>query len=127
MDFPDKEAALDWIDANQLGRRNLNDYQRAEIALQLEDILKEQAKERQGTRTDLEPVHDIPQNSAESEPVSHVVAKLPPRQERETRAVVAKTAGVSHDTIKKVKAIRDDAIAEKRPVIQAKREIKEAP
>lgn len=117
MGFQDRAAAKVWMLHNQLGRRNLNDYQRSEIALLLEEILKEQAKERQGARTDLtdlEPVQDIPQNSAESElePVRAKVANLPPRHDRETRNAIAKTAGVSHDTIKKVKNIRDDAIPE---------------
>lgn len=116
---------------NQLGRRNLNDFQRSEIALQLEDILKELARERmlagvaadpvanlpqgadevpvpqnssewqQDTDDDLEPAHDIP-----------VVENLPPRQKGKTREAIAKTAGVSGRTVDKVKAIRDDAIPE---------------
>ena len=36
-----------WMLRNQPDRRNLNDYQRAEIALKLEDALKAQARERQ--------------------------------------------------------------------------------
>ena len=38
---------------NQLGRRNLNDFQRVEIVSKYEATVKAQAKERQGTRNDL--------------------------------------------------------------------------
>jgi hypothetical protein len=120
MDFPDRAAAKVWMLHNQLGRRNLNDYQRSEIALQLEDLLKGQARERQGTRTDLESVQDIVKNSAQC-PESPSTADVPtfaPRKDRQntehgkTRNAIAKTAGVSHDTVKKVKAIQATAIPE---------------
>jgi ParB family chromosome partitioning protein len=116
MEFQDRAAAKVWMLHNQLGRRNLNDYQRSEIALQLEDLLKGQAKERQGTRTDLE-----------STPKPNIVANLPecdgaatepPRQDKQdteqgrTREAIAKTAGVSGRTVDKVKAIRAAAIPE---------------
>jgi len=42
-----------WILMNQRGRRNLNESQRAMLAVTLNDIYCEQAKERMGTRTDL--------------------------------------------------------------------------
>lgn len=65
---------------NQLGRRNLNDYQRSEIALQLEEILKGQAKERQATSTG----GTNPQ----------LKANLPEAEEYgQTREAIAKTAG----------------------------------
>ncbi len=35
---------MDWIDANQLGRRNLSAFTRAELALKLEPLLKAKAK-----------------------------------------------------------------------------------
>jgi len=53
--------------------------------IMLEPLIREEAKKRQGTRTDL----NIPQNSAES-------------KKSETRDEVAKIAGVSHDTIRKL-------------------------
>jgi phage N-6-adenine-methyltransferase len=119
MDFPDRSTAKVWMLHNQLGRRNLNDFQRSEIALQLEEMLKEQGKERQGTRADLEPVYDIVKNSAQcSESDTTAVPTLAPRQDREkaeqgkTRDAIAKTAGVSHDTIKKVKSIQSSTIPE---------------
>ena len=115
MDFPDRESAKIWMLNNQLGRRNLNDFQRSEIALQLEELLKGQAKERQGARTDLEPVYDFPVNLPEccEDAAAVAPASLSPRKaERDTREAIAKTAGVSGRTIDKVKAVRAAAIPE---------------
>jgi N6-adenosine-specific RNA methylase IME4 len=78
---------------NQFGRRNLSNYQRSVLALQLEEVFSSKAKEQQGKRT------DIKQNSAESKPI-------------ETRKELAKVANVSHDTIAKVKKIEAVATPE---------------
>lgn len=128
MDFVDRDAAKVWMLTNQLGRRNLNDFQRSEIALQLEELLRAQAKARQGTRNDLEPEpefalakspeFDITQNSAECSPGPQEPKPIK-RQNRETRNAIAKTAGVSHDTIKKVKAIQATAIPEVRDMARS--------
>ena len=42
-----------WMIKNQRGRRNLNESQRAMLAITLDALYSEQAKERMGTRTDL--------------------------------------------------------------------------
>ena len=86
MKFDLREDAIAWIIRNQFGRRNLSPYHRGLLALRLEPIAKAEAKKRQGTRTDK---GNIPQKSAES------------------RDEVAKVAGVSHDTIHKIKAIEE--------------------
>ena len=86
-----REEAKIWIIQHQLARRNLEPYQRAELALTLEPMIAEQARRQQGVRTDL------PQNSAES---FHTI---------ETREEVAKHAGVLHDTIRKAKVIMREA------------------
>lgn len=39
--------------SHQVGRRNLEPYARTELALTLADLIRAQAKARQGTRTDL--------------------------------------------------------------------------
>lgn len=95
-----REGARVWIIQNQLGRRNLTPFARTELALALKEALAAIAKERQGTRTDL----NIPQNSAESF--------------SETRDAIAGAAGVSHDTVHKVETVMRDAPA---PVIEAAR------
>ena len=58
--FETREEVMLWMLRNQLGRRNLNSYQRSNLALKLEPLLASEAEERQGKRTDLG------QNSARS-------------------------------------------------------------
>ena len=52
-EFAGRNEVLLWMLHNQLGRRNLNDFQRVEMVRKCEGAVKAQAKERQGTRTDL--------------------------------------------------------------------------
>ena len=92
MDFGDDKAAKEWIILNQFGRRNINNYQRSVLALELEDVIAEKAKNNQRQAGGA-----VPQKSAEAV---------------ETRKEVAKIAGVSHDTIDKVKKIKASAPAE---------------
>lgn len=89
--FDTEREAKEWMINNQFGRRNLSNYQRSVLALQLEEVFKEKAKENQGIRT------DIYQKSEESfKPI-------------DTLKEVAKVANVSHDTIAKVKVIEAKA------------------
>ena len=46
-DFGSRDDAILWMMQNQLSRRNLNDFQRIEIAHKCEDAVKAKAKERQ--------------------------------------------------------------------------------
>ena len=93
-DFESRDDALVWIITNQLGRRNLTSYQRGELALKFEPVLKAQAKARQLRK----PVNDnsVVQNSAPQNPPTE-----------KTRKQLAKMAGVSHDTIDKVKKLTE--------------------
>lgn len=124
-DFADRDAALMWIITTQLGRRNLTTYQKGELALKFEPLMKKEAKERQGQRTDL---INIPKNSAESS-VDAMKALAKERQGRRTdlsnnippmlagsspergdsRDALGKVAGVSHGTLQKVKKLADAA------------------
>lgn len=45
-EFSDRSAVVEWMLRNQLGRRNLNDFQRNEVALKYEQIIAEQMKKR---------------------------------------------------------------------------------
>lgn len=109
-DFSNKEEAKMWIIKNQFGRRNLSVYDRSVLALKLESLFKEKAKENQGRRTDLtlnqqcEEVEskDFLQKSAKSLKESEIVPI-------DTRKEIAKIAGTSHDTIAKVKKIEEKA------------------
>jgi hypothetical protein len=53
IDLPSRADAKIWILKNQRGRRNLNESQRAMLALKLEAIYSEKARENMGTRIDL--------------------------------------------------------------------------
>ena len=90
IELPDRDAAKVWIIRNQFARRNLTPYQRAELALQLEPLVAAKAKARQR-----ESGGAVPQKSAK-----------PPI---DTRAEIAKAAGVSHDTIAKAKFLTEHA------------------
>ncbi|MBU2624955.1 MAG: hypothetical protein KKG33_05275 [candidate division Zixibacteria bacterium] len=65
---------------NQLGRRNLQPYQRAELALKLEDVFREKAKENQKVHGGTAPGRTLSQISAE--PI-------------DTRSELARVAGAS--------------------------------
>lgn len=89
-EFADINAVKEWMINNQFGRRNLNNYQRSVLALQLENVYKAKAKE------------------SKSEKVSHyrqtgevLLISVKPDTQRD----LAKIANVGHDTIAKVKRI----------------------
>lgn len=85
MEFADRDEAKIWIYKNQLGRRNIAPFVRAELALKLKPAIAEKAKERQATHTE--------QGYQKSDKAEHTAKEL------------AKIAGVSHDTIHKVETI----------------------
>lgn len=90
VSLPDRNAAKVWIIRNQFGRRNLTPYQRAELALKLEPLIAAKAKEKQRAAGGA-----VVQKSGE--PAVRTDKEL------------ARTAGVSHDTIAKAKFLRDNA------------------
>lgn len=94
LDFDNENDVKEWMILNQFGRRNLSNYQRSVLALQLEDVFKSKAKENQGSRI------DICQKSDKS------ITPI------DTKKELAKVAQVSHDTIAKVKHIEQKAAPE---------------
>ena len=90
LSFEDRTSVKIWIIKNQLNRRNITAYQRSELVLILEPMIKDKAKERQLAAQNNNAGRAVPQKSAEQKPI-------------ETREELAKTAGVSHDTIHKVR------------------------
>ena len=88
-EFKDGNAVKEWMILNQFGRRNLSNYQRSVLALQLEDVFSARAKENQAIQFK---GNSLPQISVEVKPI-------------DTQKEVAKVANVSHDTIAKVKRI----------------------
>lgn len=89
MEFADRDEALVWALQNQLARRNLNNFQRAETALKIKDIVAKKAKEKQTTHTK--------QGYQKSDKAVHTLPEI------------AKSASVSHDTIHKVETILEEA------------------
>ena len=87
-DFADRNRALLWIINNQLSRRNLPKYVSTVLALKREPIIAEMAKENQ--RIGAEKTNTGSQISVKAV---------------DTQKEIAKIAGVSHDTVAKVKKI----------------------
>lgn len=88
LTFPDRGAAIVWAIKNQVDRRNLTDYQKAELALKLEHILRQAARERMlAGRPD--PLPNSGQGRVDDE--------------------LAKIADVGHDTIHRVRYIAEHA------------------
>jgi DNA modification methylase len=92
--FDNENDVREWMINNQFGRRNLSNYQRSVLALELESVFSEKAKEKERIRKSTSQISD------ESFP------------EISTKKEVAKIANVSHDTIAKVKVIEAKATPE---------------
>lgn len=88
--FETKEGVKEWMILNQFGRRNLSNYQRSVLALQLEEVFSKKAKANQGLRTDIS-------------------AKLPKSKAIDTRKELSKVAQVGERTLGMVKTIQEKA------------------
>jgi transcriptional regulator with XRE-family HTH domain len=132
-DFENEEEVKQWIIKNQFARRNISSYQRSVLALQLKESIAKKAKENQslaGGDKKSEEVKSLSQKSAEVitkqesstesinfdsnkdelepyESTSNTLEKIV--KPIDTREEVAKIAGVSHDTIRKVETIEKEA------------------
>jgi len=95
-DFKDSNEVKEWMILNQFGRRNLSNYQRSVLALQLEEVFSAKAKENQAIQFK---GSSLIQKSEEVKPIVAIKE-------------VAKVANVSHDTIAKVKKIEAVATPE---------------
>jgi DNA modification methylase len=86
-----------WMIYNQFGRRNLSNYWRSVLALELEDVFKVKAKEIKAEKiSEFRKTGEISQIS----------------DKPDTKKDLAKIANVSHDTIAKVKKIQANATPE---------------
>jgi N6-adenosine-specific RNA methylase IME4 len=90
--FKDENAVKEWMINNQFGRRNLSNYQRSVLALQLEKVFSERAKENLKV-------------SGENFGKGCQMSDNPIIETIDTKKELAKVANVSHDTIAKVKKI----------------------
>ena len=81
---------LIWIYQNQIGKRNLTDYSRVEVALKLKETIAKKAEARM--KSGGNPVSDLSQG-----------------QNGKTRDVIADMAGVSAGNVSKVEYIQTHA------------------
>ena len=99
VEFPDRNAVKLWIIDNQIGRRNLNLYDRTNLEDQKKRIIAEQAKEKR-----IEGNSKGGKSDKKSCPTSQTRQE---KRENSTDYKIAKAAGTSEDTVRKVRAIRD--------------------
>ena len=112
--FDSREEVMLWMLRNQLGRRNLNSYQRSELALRTEPLLREAAKKKQATSTGGQEPRLL-ETSRKAEKRIHTDKEL------------ANLAGVSDNTIRKARRIvRDADDAVKRELRQGKLTVNKA-
>ncbi len=89
ISLPDKAAAITWVVENQLGRRNLSNWERARLALKLKPIVEARARERMLSGRGADPDQESDQGS--------------------TLDVLAKKAGLSRDTLHRAQVLTEDA------------------
>lgn len=112
MEFESREAAKIWIIENQFKRRNLKPYDRSVLALQLEPLYAAEAKRKQTASLRRGSESPVSQKSDERE--------TPIRTDEQ----LAKLAGTSRDTIRKVKVIESEASSGNQTAIDARAAIK---
>jgi N6-adenosine-specific RNA methylase IME4 len=95
--FKDENEVKEWMIHNQFGRRNLSNYQRSVLALELESVFSKRAKESK-----IEKVSHYRQTG-------EVLANLP---KPDTRKELSNVAGVGERTISMVKVIEAKATPE---------------
>jgi hypothetical protein len=101
LTFPSKAEAKSWMLKNQLARRNLTPFQRAEIVLKFKPLIAEQAKQHQGSRTDIS--QELGKCSDEADSV-------------DTMKVLGGMAEMSHESLRKAERIiqqGDEAVIQK--------------
>lgn len=106
MEFKDKLAAMEWAWSNQKNRRNLNNYQLAEIALKLKPAIEEKAKEKQLSSLKQNKSTVNQKSDERTEDKKQIVEDKKPIN---TLSELSKIAGVSRDTIHKVEVIEKKA------------------
>ena len=95
--FDSEDDVKEWMIHNQFGRRNLSNYQRSVLALELESVFSARAKE----------------NLSDGGKGCQISDKV------DTKKELAKLANVSHDTIAKVKVIQATATPEVKAKLNA--------
>jgi len=118
--IPSRDAAKAWIIRNQLGRRNINESQRAMLATVLEAIFSVEAKQRHDeqarrnlpnspTVANLPPSGETPEKktfSAPSASQSLNVGNLPPSEKSKARDEAAEAMNVSPRLVQMAKKVQ---------------------
>jgi len=108
IDLPNREAALLWIINHQLGERNLILYDRVKLEDKKKEILAEQAKRNKGgDRKSEEFQKSNPKKSWELNQ-KEKAEKRKSERKNETDFKIAKAAGTSEDTVRKVRTIEKE-------------------
>ena len=101
--FETREEVMLWMLRNQLGRRNLNSYQRVELVLKFEPLVKNAAEQRMLAGKAANPVPTLAQGQTKGK----------------TRDHLSEAAGVSHGTFAKAKKLVQSADEETKRELRA--------
>ena len=101
--FSSRDEAMLWMLRNQLGRRNLNNYQRVELVLKFEPLVKSAAEQRMLAGKVANPVPTLAQGQTKGK----------------TRDHLSEAAGVSHGTFAKAKKLVQSADEETKRELRA--------
>ena len=101
--FSSRDDAMLWMLRNQLGRRNLNPYQRVELVLKFEPLVKSAAEQRMMAGKAANPVPTLAQGQTKGR----------------TRDHLSEAAGVSHGTFAKAKKLVQSADEETKRELRA--------
>ena len=102
-DFSSRDEAMLWMLRNQLGRRNLNNYQRVELVLKFEPLVKSAAEQRMMAGKAANPEPTLAQGQTKGR----------------TRDHLSEAAGVSHGTFAKAKKLVQSADEETKRELRA--------
>ena len=101
--FSSRDDAMLWMLRNQLGRRNLNNYQRVELVLKFEPLVKSAAEQRMMAGKAANPVPTLAQGQTKGR----------------TRDHLSEAAGVSHGTFAKAQKLVQSADEETKRELRA--------
>lgn len=112
VSLPDQAAAVRWVRERALRQRNLNEFQRNEISLQLKgEIAFEAETRKKAGKTDLG-MNSRQGGRKKSKSSQSGEEPGPKSREGRTNAAVAKLARTSEDSVRKVEAIKEFGIPE---------------
>jgi len=112
LDFANEDEAVIWIIKNQLGRRNLTDFNKANLALQLESVFQDIANKNKENAIKKAQQYN-PNLAGKIEKDKELFSANSPKTDNiDSREEIARIAGVGSNTISKVKKINANAVEE---------------